>query len=252
MNASSHFSLFVHASVLLVLSLVCSAFPAQAAAPPTLQCPSATGREATLVLNVGDAAKLPAEGGWVVVSTASAACVGQALWHPELRTITVHGDDPLTTTVDGALPGEALTLQLYDDAGLPIASTLSLNLDDTACTSCESELTYKHDALYVIDQLAVTTSEIGDGVTPVASVRAPYPNPTRDTATVEVSLPVAEHVRITLYDVLGRSVRNLHDATLPAGTTHTPVQVADLASGAYLVRVESASIVQTHSFAIVR
>lgn len=46
---------------------------------------------------------------------------------------------------------------------------------------------------------------------------APYPNPARGAAHLAFTLPQAAHVRLTVYDLAGRAVRTLLDASLPAG-----------------------------------
>ncbi|MCK4578622.1 MAG: Ig-like domain-containing protein, partial [Candidatus Marinimicrobia bacterium] len=46
---------------------------------------------------------------------------------------------------------------------------------------------------------------------------ANYPNPFNPATTIEFALPQRDQVRITVYDLLGRAVRNLENATLDPG-----------------------------------
>jgi len=69
-----------------------------------------------------------------------------------------------------------------------------------------------------------------------------YPNPFNPQTTIRYDLPVQSDVRLTLFDVLGRTVRTLVDAKQPAGA-HTAVwdgrddRGRQLASGVYVYRI---------------
>src|SRR5690606_29027296 len=49
-------------------------------------------------------------------------------------------------------------------------------------------------------------------VTDAITVTQPYPNPFSSRSTVEVSVDRAQRVEASLYDILGRKIRTLHDA----------------------------------------
>ena len=70
-----------------------------------------------------------------------------------------------------------------------------------------------------------------------------YPNPFNSSARVPFELSVPTRVRLSLYDVTGRRVRNLKDAVYTAGR-HEFMFTADasLASGLYLVSLEAAGV----------
>ena len=79
-----------------------------------------------------------------------------------------------------------------------------------------------------------TASE--DATTEAATALAVYPNPARDYATIELGqAAVGESVRVTVHDLLGRTVAVLHDGVAPSA----PLQLdtRGLAPGSYLVRV---------------
>ncbi|MDH7515044.1 MAG: FlgD immunoglobulin-like domain containing protein [Bacteroidota bacterium] len=75
-----------------------------------------------------------------------------------------------------------------------------------------------------------------------------YPNPFapgRDVGTViAFSLPVPDRVRLDVYDIMGRRVRTLLDADLPAGTRHVRWDGCDgtgkfLPAGTYVLRLHA-------------
>jgi hypothetical protein len=73
---------------------------------------------------------------------------------------------------------------------------------------------------------------------------APYPNPFNPAATIEFGLPVRAEVRLYVYDILGKRVRDLVRKTLPPGTHAVQWDGRDdsglpLSSGIYFVRIRA-------------
>jgi hypothetical protein len=69
-------------------------------------------------------------------------------------------------------------------------------------------------------------------------IEGPFPNPTGGDATVALVLDRDEHVRVEVFDMLGRRVALLHDAPLAANQRHAfTVAGSLLPAGAYVVRV---------------
>jgi hypothetical protein len=84
-----------------------------------------------------------------------------------------------------------------------------------------------------------------------ALLRAPFPNPTRGQATVQFAVPERQQVTLRLYDVLGRRVRTLVDGPR-AGRQQAQVDVSDLSSGVYFLRLQADGQVQTTRLTVVR
>lgn len=245
----SKFSL--RGGVLVVLGLL--AGQPLAAQTPDLSCPGATGREATVVLPKEALAALPIQEGWLVVSTEATACVGRAALTSDLRTLTIHGDDPLTSSADGARPGDVLEFHLLDAQGMPIPVSFSLVLNPDACYGCQGTFTYDHDGVIIVSQLTLDASTPVEAEAPHADrVSLPYPSPTAARAAIDVQLTTQQPVRVVVYDALGREVARAHDASMPAGTSSVELPVSHLPSGTYLVRVSAATLAQTHPLVVVR
>ena len=60
------------------------------------------------------------------------------------------------------------------------------------------------------------------------------PNPARLRASIPFRLPSSGHVKLALYDMLGREVARLVDGPMPAGEQRVEVDVAGLARGSYI------------------
>jgi hypothetical protein len=66
-----------------------------------------------------------------------------------------------------------------------------------------------------------------------------YPNPFNGSTIILYDIPVAAHVEVTLYDILGRKVRTLFSGSQVAGTQRVSLEAEGLASGAYFYRIEA-------------
>ena len=78
-------------------------------------------------------------------------------------------------------------------------------------------------------------------------LEANYPNPFNPQTTIRFGVPESAHVKLVVYDVLGRQVRVLVDGTRKAGTHEVVFEAGNLPSGTYLVRLvtPAGSFVQT-------
>jgi hypothetical protein len=73
---------------------------------------------------------------------------------------------------------------------------------------------------------------------PEAVVLAPnYPNPFNPATTLRCGLPAAAHVRLEVFDLLGRRVALLLDAERPAGWHEVRFDAEGLPGGVYVYRL---------------
>jgi len=68
-----------------------------------------------------------------------------------------------------------------------------------------------------------------------------YPNPFNPGTTIEYRVPTAGHVRLTVYDVLGREVAVLQNDVLSPGLYVSAFNGAGFASGVYIYRLQEES-----------
>ena len=66
-----------------------------------------------------------------------------------------------------------------------------------------------------------------------------YPNPFNPTTTIQFSLPESQHVRLGVYDMLGREVALLVDDVINAGVHNVLFDASSLSNGTYLYRLEA-------------
>lgn len=97
----------------------------------------------------------------------------------------------------------------------------------------------------------------GDLPSPVAPSLSASPNPFNPAVTIRASMPVAGRARITVHDVRGREVVELMSGHREAGPIEhvwrgTDAAGAQVASGAYFVRLESPGVELTKKIMLVR
>jgi flagellar hook assembly protein FlgD len=81
-----------------------------------------------------------------------------------------------------------------------------------------------------------------------------FPNPARSRATVRFAIPEqmsADNVRLELYDLLGRQVKTI-PAAEASGRVEQTLDVSNLPSGTYLLRLSAGGQTQTQQVTIVR
>ena len=86
---------------------------------------------------------------------------------------------------------------------------------------------------------AGTAVEPPQGVATVVRLYANYPNPFSPTTEVAFDLPQPAHVRLAVFDVLGRPVETLVDRPMPAGHHAVVFEAGDVPSGLYVYRLEA-------------
>lgn len=243
-------------SLCLLLTIV---LPASAAQHFT-DCAFGTGTSATLVLPVSadiavDGARVQ-EGDEIAVYTSDGVCAGVETWTGENLAIAVWGDDIVTPDKDGLVVGEPLTFRVWDasnDAVLgegpaPAAVVYSDELEHYTAHG-----RYVDNGIFVIKsmQFSRTINESDSGSTVGAEDEHPvkesvtlapnFPNPFSARTTIKYSLNGASHVRLTVMNILGQTVRALYDDEQAPGEYEVRVDMDGLPSGVYFYQIETPS-----------
>lgn len=82
-----------------------------------------------------------------------------------------------------------------------------------------------------------------------------YPNPVRESATIQLAVKKKQNVSIRVFDLLGRQVATVHEGQLAAQQTRTfniGERQLPVASGTYFIRVTGETFVATDRIAVVR
>ncbi|MAT38756.1 MAG: hypothetical protein CL946_04050 [Ectothiorhodospiraceae bacterium] len=78
------------------------------------------------------------------------------------------------------------------------------------------------------------------------------PNPFNPSTVIRYTIPGSEHVRLTVYDALGREVRTLVDERRPAGQHSVRFDAAGLPSGTYIYKLHTPHYTETKRMVLTR
>ncbi len=79
-----------------------------------------------------------------------------------------------------------------------------------------------------------------------------YPNPFNPSTMISFNLPVQGMTKLTVFDITGREVQSLHNGMLNAGQHDFEFNAADLASGPYFYRLESANFQEVKKMLLIK
>ena len=127
-----------------------------------------------------------------------------------------------------------------------ISRTVAITFQPESPDRYEAELHVVHDAPNRSDTLII--SLVGEGKEPTDATSEPdlpdelalhqnYPNPFNPVTVIPFSVPEQSHVRLEVYDILGRRVTVLADRTFETGRHETSWDASQVSSGLYIVRM---------------
>ncbi|MEJ2617986.1 MAG: pectinesterase family protein, partial [Ignavibacteriaceae bacterium] len=79
-----------------------------------------------------------------------------------------------------------------------------------------------------------------------------YPNPFNPSTTIKYGIPQSSHVKIILYDILGREVATIVNEVKNAGYYTVKFNASSLASGVYFYRIEAGNFVQVKKMMLLK
>ena len=120
--------------------------------------------------------------------------------------------------------------------------TVSLSSAQLTGTNVRIKFEFESDGgndIYIDDiniQGATGVVEAEDGI----SAFNVFPNPANDNSTVEFSIDESQNMNVDIVDLNGKIVQSVHSGNLAAGMHRMPINVAELSSGMYFVRLQNA------------
>jgi hypothetical protein len=148
-------------------------------------------------------------------------------------------DSPLTAGVNGSffnLNIPAVTVDAWSSVTYTVAYMYSTSLDGLRTVS---------DAAVARYNLATAVETVSSQIPEKFALQQNYPNPFNPQTVVSCQLPAASHVKLAVYDMLGREVAVLANGQYPAGQFTFKFDGSRLASGVYFCRLIAGSFVST-------
>lgn len=148
------------------------------------------------------------------------------------------------TTLDLNPPTEAAS----KSASSRVISVLVSPYDGTVIVSTDD------GSVYVLEgEAASSVSNENELEVPMAyGLSQNYPNPFNPETVIGFEVPEASEVRVVVYDMLGRTVRVLHEGMTRTGRHEVTFDAHSLPSGVYMYRMETSSEVITRMMTLMK
>lgn len=180
------------------------------------------------------------------------------------------GNGPSCRWVDVVNDGANATFYVATSTGL--YSTTTLNGTSTVWTQegptvignsvCPMVATRSSDGLVVVATHGSGVFSANQTITGIESetssiptsytLNQNYPNPFNPSTKIKFNLPSSENVKLTIYDITGRKVKELVNQDLSAGVHTVDFNASNLASGTYIYRIQAGSFVQSKKMILMK
>ena len=110
----------------------------------------------------------------------------------------------------------------------------------------------QNEPRFVIAAGETVNSEAGADLPSELALKQNYPNPFNPTTMISYDVPEQQHVRLTVYDMLGRQVSVLVDETQSPGSHDVTWDASQLSSGVYIYRLEAGGQTLTRKMTLVK
>ncbi|MXX97694.1 MAG: T9SS type A sorting domain-containing protein [Rhodothermaceae bacterium] len=138
----------------------------------------------------------------------------------------------------------------YADNGLPAVSVWRIRIvDDEIILATHGRGVWTLN----IDQINTDTDRIAHEIPDSFKLLDNYPNPFNPTTTVNFKVASESHIRVTVFDMLGRKVAILTDQPYAGGIHQIQWDASAMGSGQYLYRMEADDkVIDTKSMILVK
>lgn len=96
------------------------------------------------------------------------------------------------------------------------------------------------------------TEDLSGGEEPLLLLEQNFPNPVDGSTTIRYTIPESGHVRLSVYDALGREVKQLVNALQPGGTHDAIWNAEGLANGVYFYRLQIGAFVAVKMMTVLK
>lgn len=200
-------------------------------------------RAAESAVVIVDASTL-SDGMTLTARTNDGRTVGRGTVRDGTAVVVIHGDDAYTQELDGATPGDALSLVAASSKTSETETPIQVrSVKDLIRQTPAKTVSYAPDAV-----LAVEATSQPESVT----LEPSSPNPVHSSGELRFSVPSQTNVKLDVYDLLGRRITRLVDEAKPAGWHSVRFDASQLSSGVYFVRLSADGVQQTQKLTVVR
>ena len=170
-------------------------------------------------------------------------------------------DNSVTLSANGYIGGVQMTLlhddnfeiELLEDAMIADYNTTGSITRLVIVEPNEDILFTTNNSFEIVNMIvANSTEEINTDIASEFKLNAAYPNPFNPSITVSLTVPSADYISVKVYNLMGQVVGVLADGMMEANVYSFTWNASDMSSGAYLVKAESSSSVETQKIMFVK
>ncbi len=148
-------------------------------------------------------------------------------------------DTPIDLTFLSDKGNQMIVLDLWSETGL--IGTTSVNLDHSyTLPNNVTSATFS-----IVD---VESSEIPDHFV----LHQNYPNPFNPSTTISYSLPIDDDIRLQIFNIQGQLISTLHNGNQKAGFHSVSFDAGHLASGIYILRLQTSKHILTRKMTLIK
>jgi hypothetical protein len=90
-----------------------------------------------------------------------------------------------------------------------------------------------------VDRVTAIAADAPSPLPKSAILKQNYPNPFNSSTIIEYTLPKREQVTVSVYDILGRKIKNIDEGIYPAGARQISLNMGDYTSGIYYLALNT-------------
>ena len=151
-----------------------------------------------------------------------------------------------TVVISDTLKSLNIISESWSITGHSIDSIVTAYSGDSRLLSIEA------DRFLAFDQVIVTSVPNKVNKPLNYSLSQNYPNPFNPTTNIAFTIPTADHVRITVFDLAGRYIGVVVNDNFQAGSHIVTFNAASLASGTYLYHFKTSKYGQTKKMVVIK
>lgn len=118
------------------------------------------------------------------------------------------------------------------------ADTIIINGTQTGVgTFCNAPVAVESDSISIPDKFELSQN---------------YPNPFNPSTIIRYQLPMAGHISLKVYDVLGNEVATLVNEDKPTGSYKAEFDASNLSSGIYFYKIQAENFIETKKMLLLK
>jgi hypothetical protein len=205
--------------------------------------------------NTAAAVRTPDETGYIVEWKLPLKSIAGNIPNKRSRSQFFGLEWPLFVPADGKVISFDADITDRDDSDGPRDANRFLRLGDQPALWRDSKSWSMRGAITLTNEKVPVSNEDEIAISDLPKsplLKQNYPNPFNPSTNIAYSLPKSAHVKMSVYNMLGKRVSTLVNRNQKAGKHLVNFDASNLASGVYLYRLETGGFAQTNKMILIK